>query len=225
MTAFLEDYGLLVLFACVAGQAAGIGPLPGRTALATAAVLAARGHFSLTAVLAVATVAECVGGYVGYWVGARGGRPLVDRFLPSRLEPLVSQTEVFFARRGAQAVFWARFIPGLKVLAAPVAGLVRMPWWRFVAWHTPAAVIITVIYGVLAYSAGEATVALIERYGLMIVIPLGLLSGAFLYLVVRKQLQVLGDAIEEDQEQVGESGQPHHQPGQRVMEPLGRELS
>lgn len=188
MTGFLEDYGLIVLFACIAGQAAGIGPLPGRTVLAAAAVLAARGHYPLTNVLLVGFAGEALGGYAGYLVGKKGGRALVDRFLPARLEPLVLEAESFFLRRGASAVFWARFVPGLKVVAAPAAGLVRMPWWRFAPWHTLAALLVTLLYGLVAYFAGEAAVKLVEDYGLLVAVPLGLVLAAVFYFVVRKRL-------------------------------------
>ena len=79
MTGFLDDYGLIVLFAVIGLQAAGVGGLPGKTALVTAAILAARDSFSIVEVIAVAAVAGIVGGYLGYVVFRTCGRRLARR--------------------------------------------------------------------------------------------------------------------------------------------------
>jgi len=171
---FLAEYGLVVLFAVVALQAMGVGGFPGKTALVAAAILAARGHFPIVGVLAVGVVGIVLGGYAGYWLGRTGGRRLVDRFLPKQLERLLVRAEDFFARHGPRAVFAARFLPGLKVVAAPAAGISRMTWRAFALWHTLAAIAFTVAFGVGAYVAGEAAIELIERYGAYAAVPIAL---------------------------------------------------
>jgi len=174
VTEFLQDYGLVVLFAVVALQAMGVGGFPGKTVLVTAAILAARGHFSIVSVLAVGLVALVLGGYAGYWIGCTGGRRLVDRFLPARLEKLVVRAEAFFERQGPRAVFVARFLPGLKVVAAPAAGISQMQWRPFALWHTLAAIAFTLGFGIAAYVAGEAAIEFIEHYGFHAAIPIAL---------------------------------------------------
>ncbi len=174
MTEFLQDYGLIVLFAVVALQAMGVGGFPGKTLLVTAAILAARGHFSIVSVLAVGLVALVLGGYAGYWIGRTGGRRLVDRFLPERLEKLVVRAEAFFAEQGPRAVFFARFLPGLKVVAAPAAGISKMPWRSFALWHALAAIVFTFGFGLAAYVAGQAAIEFVEHYGLYAAIPIAL---------------------------------------------------
>jgi len=173
VTEFLQDYGLIVLFAVVALQAMGVGGFPGKTALVTAAILAARGHFSIVSVLVVGLVALVLGGYSGYWIGRTGGRRLVDRFLPARLEKLVVRAEAFFEEQGPRAVFFARFLPGLKVVAAPAAGISQMRWRSFALWHALAA-IATLGFGIAAYLAGEAAIEFVEHYGFYAAIHIAL---------------------------------------------------
>jgi undecaprenyl-diphosphatase len=78
-----------------------------------------------------------VGDQIGYWVGRFGGRPFVLRWgkyafvTPERL----GRAEGFFARHGGRAVFLARFITGLRVFGALVAGTSRMPWGRFTIYN------------------------------------------------------------------------------------------
>jgi len=188
MSEIVSDYGPLLVFLLIAGQCVGLGVLPGNTALIAGAVLASRGRFSIETVIAAGALGGIVGGGLGYWVGLRGGRLLVDRFLPARLEPLLEKTEVFLARRGMLAVFCARFLAGVKVVVAPAAGLARMPWWPFLLAYSAASISVALLYGLGAYYAGEATVALAERYGFLASLPL-LAAGGLLglgWLLVRR---------------------------------------
>src|SRR5215211_611200 len=101
MTDLLIEHGLILLFVLVAMESAGV-PLPGETALVTAAILAERGHYSLPAVIAVAAAAAIVGDNVGYWIGRKGGRgllrrtPIVRNYFDHALPP----AERFFRRHG-----------------------------------------------------------------------------------------------------------------------------
>jgi membrane protein DedA with SNARE-associated domain len=166
MTEWLDDYGLIVLFAILAIQAAGIPGPPGKTALVAAAFLAAKGHFSIVGVLAAATAGIVVGGYVGYAIGRIGGRRLVEKpFVARRVGGLFEKAEKFFDEHGGKAVFSARFLPGLKVVAAPAAGMCGMSWPGFALWHTAAAVAFSVGFGLAAFFVGEGVVELVDALG------------------------------------------------------------
>jgi membrane protein DedA with SNARE-associated domain len=183
----VSDYGLYVLFAVIAIQAAGGAGLPGKTTLVVASILAADGQFAMWHVLAVAAVAGIAGGYVGYALGRFGGRRIVEwPPLACRIERPLGMTERFFAAHGSKAVFFARFLPGFKVLACPAAGLARMKATAFLFWHALGAIGFALVFGLTAYWAGEAAIELVERYGLYALLPLGL---AFLvvYAVVRRR--------------------------------------
>lgn len=81
--------------------------------------------------MACAAFGAIVGDSIGYLIGARRPRLLVRRVSPN----LVSRGEAFFARYGPKAVFFARWIPGLRLVGAWFAGAARMPWRRFLAWN------------------------------------------------------------------------------------------
>jgi undecaprenyl-diphosphatase len=167
MTEWLDSYGLVVLFAILAVQSAGIPGPPGKTALVAAALLAARGHFPIVGVVAASAAGIVVGGFVGYAVGRLGGRRLVERpFVARRVGGLLERAERFFDEHGGKAVFIARFLPGLKVAAAPAAGICGMSLPGFALWHTAAALAFSAGFGLAAYFVGEGVVELIEALGL-----------------------------------------------------------
>ena len=119
--------GLLIL-----GESAGL-PLPGETALITSGGLAAGGQLALPLVIGVAAVAAIVGDTAGYWLGRRGGRPFLmrDGLGATHRRHAVRRADAFFARYGVATVFVGRWIPGVRVVAALMAGATRMPWRRF----------------------------------------------------------------------------------------------
>ena len=177
MTKLLLDQGLIILFLLVAVESAGI-PLPGETALAAAAVLAERGHYSLVAVIAVAATGAIVGDNGGYWLGRKGGRALLRRTPVVRdyAERALPPAERFFARHGAKTVFIGRFVAVLRITAAWLAGISRMPWWRFLLWNAMGGILWATLVGVVAYELGRAAADAIGRYGLYGAIALGVLA-------------------------------------------------
>src|SRR4051794_27204482 len=112
-------------------------PVPGETALFTPGVLAAAGHLEIEVVMAVAAAAAIVGDNVGYMIGRRLGRGLL--LAPGPFERhrrrVVELGEPFFARHGPKAVFLGRWITGLRITAAWLAGVNRMAWPTFVFWN------------------------------------------------------------------------------------------
>jgi membrane protein DedA with SNARE-associated domain len=166
MTEWLDSYGLVVLFAILAVQSAGIPGPPGKTALVAAAILAARGHFSISGVIAAATAGIVLGGFVGYAAGRIGGRRLLQRpFVARRVGGVFERAERFFDAHGGKAVFTARFLPGLKVAAAPAAGVCGMGLPGFALWHVAAAVAFSAGFGLAAFFVGEGAVELVEAFG------------------------------------------------------------
>ena len=141
MTKLLVDYGLVLLFLLVAIESAGI-PLPGETALITAAVLA-HDHFGIQWVIVVAAAGAIVGDNIGYWLGRVGGRKLLDRFELTRryAERVLPPAERFFKRHGGKTVFFGRFVAFLRVTSAWLAGISRMHWWEFAAWNAAGGII------------------------------------------------------------------------------------
>ena len=119
--------------------------------------------------IAVAALAAIVGDNVGYWLGRTGGRALVYRYAWSRTfaERVVPPSERFFERHGAKTVFLARFIAGLRITAAWMAGISHMPWWRFLVWNAAGGIVWATGVGLVAYFFGHAAADAIAQYGLI----------------------------------------------------------
>ncbi len=166
MTHLVHEYGLWFLFLIVASESAGLW-LPGETVLIAAAIYASNGHLPIVGVIVVAAAAAIVGDNIGYWIGREGGRALLRRIpILNRLaERALPPAERFFDRHGGKTVFFARFFGGLRVTAAWIAGISRMPWWRFVAWNAAGGIVWAVGVGLLAFYAGKAAADALSRYG------------------------------------------------------------
>ena len=181
MTHLIVNYGLVVLFLLVGVESAGV-PLPGETALITAAVLA-HDHWGIEWVIAVAAVAAIVGDNVGYWLGRVGGRKLIERFEITRryAEKALPPSERFFERHGGKTIFLARFIAVLRVTAAWMAGITRMHWWQFFLWNAAGGIVWATGVGLLAYYAGKAAADAVGRYGLYGALVVIVLGGLVVY--------------------------------------------
>lgn len=143
-------------------------PLPGETALVAAGVLASRGDLQIEIVIAVAAGAAIIGDNLGYLIGRRGGRWLLER--PGPLEDhrreLLERGEPFFARHGPKAVFLGRWIAVLRVGAAWLAGINRMPWRSFLVWNALGGILWAAAVGTLAYLLGPTAERLLREIGL-----------------------------------------------------------
>src|SRR5216683_1768036 len=67
---------------------------------------------------------------------------------------------------GETALIFGRFVAILRFTAAWVAGLGRMPWWRFLFWNAAGGITWAVLVGLVAYYSGQAAADAIQRYGL-----------------------------------------------------------
>ena len=168
MTSLAHHYGLIALFLIVMLESGGV-PLPGETALVAAGVFASQGELNIVEVIAVAAVAAIIGDNLGYWAGRTGGRKLLERskFLSRWMDRVLPWAEGFFHRHGAKTIFIGRFFSVLRVTAAWMAGVSRMPWLKFLAWNAAGGICWAVLVGLVAYYLGHAAADAISRYGLI----------------------------------------------------------
>ncbi|MDQ3866926.1 MAG: VTT domain-containing protein, partial [Actinomycetota bacterium] len=124
--------GYVALAGLVAFESMGV-PVPGETALLAAGILAQQGHLEIELVIAVAAGAAVAGDNLGYLLGRKGGRSLLLRAgaLRRQRRAFVRRGERFFVRHGASAVFFGRWVAGVRVVVAWLAGADRMQWPRF----------------------------------------------------------------------------------------------
>ncbi|MCC2277974.1 DedA family protein [Streptomyces sp. ET3-23] len=159
---WLESVPAIAVYLLVAGviglESLGI-PLPGEIVLVSATLLAAsQDHINPYVLGACAVAGAIVGDSIGYLIGRKGGKPLLDwlgRKFPKHFGPHhVATAEKAFTKWGMWAVFIGRFIALLRIFAGPLAGVLKMPYWKF---------LIANVLGGIAWAGG--TVALIYTVG------------------------------------------------------------
>jgi len=156
VSGLVASYGYVVLFFLVGLESLGL-PLPGETALVTAAAFAALGHLSIYGVVTTAVAAAVIGDNGGYWIGRKGGIALVrryGRFLHLN-EAHLERARHFFGRHGPPTVFIGRFIALLRTWTAVLAGAARMPYGRFMLYNALGAVCWAGGVGALGYVFGR----------------------------------------------------------------------
>ena len=185
----VAGYPLLVVL--VMSESSGI-PVPGETALITASLLASRGDLDITLVIVLAAAAAIVGDNIGYLIGRKGGRWALERpgrFYGQRQEVL-AVGEPFFERHGPKAVFFGRFILGLRVWASWLAGGTRMPWHSFVLWNALGGICWATAIGLIAYFLGHSAGNAIQTFGLfgLVAALAGIASALWLHRRHRRRL-------------------------------------
>jgi len=172
--------GYPLLFLLVMAETSGV-PIPGETALIAASVLASQGTLQIELVIAIAAVAAILGDNIGYLIGRKGGRWLLERpgyFHQQRLQVLASG-EPFFERHGPKAVFFGRFVLGLRVWASWLAGATHMPWRSFVLWNALGGIAWAIVIGTAAYVLGSSAGNALEAFGLWGLVALVVAVMAF----------------------------------------------
>ncbi len=132
-----REWGYWTVLVTLLLENAGV-PLPGETVLLFASFLAfSERRLYLPYVILVAVAACTLGDNCGYLIGHFGGRPLLERYKHIfRIRDLtIRRGEKLFARHGSVAIFFARFIFGMRIIAGPLAGVLRMPWRHFVVFN------------------------------------------------------------------------------------------
>src|SRR5574341_824099 len=120
LMALLTEHGVMLVFANVLAEQLG-APIPAVPLL----------------VVAVALAAALAADTVWYLAGRRHGHRVLKTVCRISISPdsCVRQTEDFFERWGATTLVFAKFIPGLSTVAAPLAGAMSIGWGRFLAWN------------------------------------------------------------------------------------------
>ena len=180
-----QNVGLPIVFLLVAIETMGI-PVPGETALITAAIVASRGHLSIEAVIAVAAAAAILGDNIGFAIGRKLGRRALTApgpLLHHRLR-VIAVGEPFFDRHGPKAVFLGRWVTGLRITAAWMAGATRMSWPTFLFWNALGGIAWAISIGLLAYFVGHSAEKFIHLAGIGGAVVV-VLAGVGLWFVLR----------------------------------------
>jgi membrane-associated protein len=162
-----ENVGYPIVFALIAIETMGI-PVPGETALVTAGIVASRGRLEIEVVIALAAAAAILGDNVGFAIGRKLGRKLLTAPGPllHHRRRVIAIGEPFFDRHGPKAVFLGRWVSGLRITAAWMAGVTKMPWPTFLFWNALGGIAWAISIGLLAYFVGHSAETIIHIAGL-----------------------------------------------------------
>jgi len=178
-------YGYAVVFFGVFLENTGL-PVPGETTLLAGAALAHFGRLSFIGVVATAIVGAILGDNLGFAIGRRYGRGLAERF-GARLgltRARLALFDRFFERHGPRTVFIARFITGLRVFGAVLAGSSGLRWPTFLLYNAAGAVVwstaVAVAGYMLAYSWNtlERWIGRTGLIGLAVIVLVGAIAFA-----------------------------------------------
>ncbi|MDX2099213.1 MAG: DedA family protein [Leptolyngbyaceae cyanobacterium bins.59] len=177
-----DRYGYLSVFVGILLENLGI-PIPGETITLAGGFLSGSGQLNYWLVWASAASGAAIGGNFGYWIGRWGGWPLllkVGQLLRFQEAQLLEMRERVSQNAG-KTVFVGRFIALFRILANPLAGIVGMPYPRFMAYNLAGAVVWASVMVSLAFFAGklvslEQLVAWVSQFTLVALV----LIGAFL---------------------------------------------
>ena len=190
--------GYLALAALVGAESTGL-PVPGETALIAAGVLAHDGSMNIVLVIVVAAAAAIVGDNLGYLIGRQGGRRLLERPGPFERHRLliIRKGEPFFERHGPKAVFLGRWVAGLRIAAAWLAGITRMKWSTFFFWNALGGIAWATSVGLAAYLLGSVVKRILEVGGITAIAVLAAIAVAFVVWRTLKLRHEAGSLTEE----------------------------
>jgi len=157
VTHLIESYGYAIVVVLVFAEGVGL-PLPGETALLTAAAVAAQSHrLSIVGVIIASCLGAAGGGVGGYWIGKSRGLAFLEhrgRFI-GITKQRIGRARKFFTEHGPKAVFFARFIAILRMFAGLLAGVTNMRLGTFMLWNALGAITWSILFGALGYVFGN----------------------------------------------------------------------
>jgi membrane protein DedA with SNARE-associated domain/rhodanese-related sulfurtransferase len=180
LSSLVSQYGLAIVFVNVLVEQIGV-PVPAIPTLMVAGALAVSGRLSLAAVFAVALLACAIADISWYIAGRRYGNRVMRFLCGISLTPdsCVSEAQTRFESWGRNVLLVAKFLPGVALLAPPLAGATRIGWLPFLTFNTAGGALWVAVGmggGILLGSQIEELLAYLADYGTLALI----LVAAFL---------------------------------------------
>jgi membrane protein DedA with SNARE-associated domain len=161
----MAHHGYALVFGLLLAEAIGV-PLPAALAMVAAGAAVASHTLSGTAVLFVAILALTLGDTVQFWLGRVAGWALLGFLCRLSMNPetcMLRSAESFY-KRGKTTLIFAKFVPGLNTMAAPLAGSMKMRFGQFLRLDLAGALLYTVSYLVLGYLSRHFLAAVLNSF-------------------------------------------------------------
>lgn len=176
-------------------------PLPGEIILVSSALLSSQqDHINPVILGACAGAGAIIGDSIGYAIGRKGGRPLLawlGRKFPKHFsEANIATAERSFEKWGMWAVFFGRFVALLRIFAGPLAGVLRMPYWKFLIANVLGGIIWAGGTTAVIYYIGVVAEAWLKRFswlGLAAAVLIGLTSMLVLQRRAKKSAEATAE--------------------------------
>lgn len=168
-------------------------PLPGEIVLVSSALLASQqGHIDPVVLAICAITGAIVGDSIGYAIGRRGGKPMLERLgrrFPKHFGPdQVAMAERSFDKWGMWAVFFGRFVALLRIFAGPLAGVLQMPYWRFLVANVLGGILWAGGTTAVIYSIGIVAEPWLKGFS-WVALALAVVCGVSMTVVVRGRMK------------------------------------
>lgn len=193
------DIIYVIVFFVVSIESLGI-PVPGELTLMAATLLSTHGEVSPIFVGLSAAAGAIMGDSIGYYIGHRYGEKVLEilhRLFPKHFnKKSIGFAEKVFKRWGMWAVFFGRFVALLRIFAGPIAGILKMPYRRFLAANAAGGIAWAGLVTSVVYFLGVTAEHLLQRLSwvaLLFTLVVGTLAGSF----IKRKLEAYIDKEEE----------------------------
>jgi membrane protein DedA with SNARE-associated domain len=156
VTQTIDAIGYAGIFGLMLVESCGI-PMPSEVIMPFSGFLVADGRLALWAIVIVGTLGNVVGSLLAYWIGYKGGRPLIEKYgkyiLISKHD--LDMADRWFARFGDLTVFFGRLLPVVRTYISFPAGISKMNWKKFTAYTFLGALPWSLLFGWLGVKMGS----------------------------------------------------------------------
>ena len=155
--------------------------LPGDSILFSAGlVAAARGDINIVILISIIFLAAFIGDQVGFVIGRKVGRPYFERAKSPRMKHMLRRSEIFYEKYGWWSVVIARYIPWVRTFVPPIAGTVKMNYYKFLYSNVLGAFLLGIGITLAVYYSGSLPWVKNISYGLAAFFIVGSLISGFI---------------------------------------------
>ena len=155
--------------------------LPGDSILFSAGlVAAARGDINIVILISIIFLAAFIGDQVGFVIGRKVGRPYFERAKSPRMKHMLRRSEIFYDKYGWWSVVIARYIPWVRTFVPPIAGTVKMNYYKFLSANVLGAFLWGIGITLAGYYSGSLPWVKNISYGLAAFFIVGSLISGFI---------------------------------------------